>query len=467
MRVVEAPRALDALRKQARRQREVVLQQRGVAAQVDDEHHEPGWIGKLPQAPQRLLEHRHARLEITLQDQYVRQFGLRMQGIATIAVRHPPQRDGLGIGGGRPGEIATVFPGERQREVREPEACRIAQFLRRLEQSLGMVQGRLIMAQEAVPDGEEPVRQRPIARGSIRRRGQRRLQPAVQFRITQMCRWVQKSSAATKSRSARVASPRASNQVMAARRLGNSSSSRVTHSGDMSPPKASGLGLLGQGQAPGREAVARRIALAAGFQLLQPILAHRLQHAEARFALDPLLLAQQTLVDQRGDAVRRHRAVLSAPATASAASIVQPPGKTASRRKTVCSSGESRSWLQAIVSRIVCCRAGRVRAPPVSSGKRGSSRVSSAAGGSTLTRAAASSMASGKPSSRAQISATRRRSHRSRRSPASRPGPAGRRGPPPGSGPDPPPRRDDADPARPVGPARTPARPAAVAVRDW
>ena len=70
--MVEIPRAVDGFRKQARRQREVVLPQRGVAAQVDDVHHEPGWIGEPPQARQRLLEHRHARLEVSLQDQFVR-----------------------------------------------------------------------------------------------------------------------------------------------------------------------------------------------------------------------------------------------------------------------------------------------------------------------------------------------------------------------------------------------------------
>ena len=70
----------------------------------------------------------------------------------------------------------------------------------------------------------------------------------------------------------------------------------------MAPTKCVGLGLLGQGQAPGGESVSGRFALATGFQLLQPILAHRLQHAEARLALDSLLLAQQTLVDQRGHA---------------------------------------------------------------------------------------------------------------------------------------------------------------------
>ena len=86
--------------------------------------------------------------------------------------------------------------------------------------------------------------------------------------------------------------------------------------------------------------------------------------------------------------------------------MVHPPGKTARRRKSVCSSGVRKSWLQAIVLRIVCWRAGRVRAPPVNSGNRCSSRFSSAWGGSILTKAAASSIAKGNPSSREQISAT-------------------------------------------------------------
>ena len=118
--MVQAPRALDALGEQARRQREVVLQQCGVAAQGDDVHHDPGGIGKLPQAPQGLLQHRHACPQIPLQDQFVRQFGLRIQGKAIIAVRQPQQRDGLGIGGGRPGTIPTVFPDEANATCANP-----------------------------------------------------------------------------------------------------------------------------------------------------------------------------------------------------------------------------------------------------------------------------------------------------------------------------------------------------------
>jgi hypothetical protein len=59
-----------------------------------------------------------------------------------------------------------------------------------------------------------------------------------------------------------------------------------------------------------------------------------------------------------------------------------------------------------MASRIVRSRAGASRGPPDRSGNRRSRRASNAAGGSTLTRAAASSMASGNPSRRRQISAT-------------------------------------------------------------
>ena len=89
----------------------------------------------------------------------------------------------------------------------------------------------------------------------------------------------------------------------------------------------------------------------------------------------------------------------------------RPPACSRRRRppaggRAICSSGVSRSWLQAMVSRIVCCRAGRSRPPPVSRGNRFSSRASSTDGGATLMRAAASSIASGRPSRRRQISAT-------------------------------------------------------------
>ncbi len=59
-----------------------------------------------------------------------------------------------------------------------------------------------------------------------------------------------------------------------------------------------------------------------------------------------------------------------------------------------------------MVLRSVCCRAGASRPPLVNTARRWPSRASSACGGSSLMRAAASSIARGKPSRRAQISAT-------------------------------------------------------------
>ena len=99
-----------------------------------------------------------------------------------------------------------------------------------------------------------------------------------------------------------------------------------------------------------------------------------------------LRLAQQALVDQRGNAVERRRGARVGPAalgqTASAASSVQPPAKTARRRNSACSSAVSRSWLQAIAPRMrplarrqVARAAGQQRAAAASS------RASSAAGG--------------------------------------------------------------------------------------
>jgi hypothetical protein len=56
--------------------------------------------------------------------------------------------------------------------------------------------------------------------------------------------------------------------------------------------------------------------------------------------------------------------------------------------------------------RMVRCRAGRSRPPPVNSGSRCCNRARSAGGGRILTRAAANSIASGKPSRCRQMAAT-------------------------------------------------------------
>ena len=59
-----------------------------------------------------------------------------------------------------------------------------------------------------------------------------------------------------------------------------------------------------------------------------------------------------------------------------------------------------------MVARSVRCRSGASRRPPVRTGRARSSRASNWSGGSTRVRAAANSIASGRPSSRRQISST-------------------------------------------------------------
>ena len=92
-----------------------------------------------------------------------------------------------------------------------------------------------------------------------------------------------------------------------------------------------------------------------------------------------------------------------APATASEASSVHPPAKTARRRKSRCSSAESRSYDHSIVARNVRCR-GSASRPPASRSSRLETRSRICAGESAFVRAAASSTASGSESSRAQSS---------------------------------------------------------------
>ncbi len=107
-------------------------------------------------------------------------------------------------------------------------------------------------------------------------------------------------------------------------------------------------------------------------------------------------------------------------------------GTRPAARRAALAAGSSSSWLQSRVASSVCWRAGRSRAPAVSSSSDRSSRPAIASGGSSLLRAAASSSASGRPSSRVQISARRcRRVPPSARS-AGRPrAPARRRARPP------------------------------------
>ena len=102
------------------------------------------------------------------------------------------------------------------------------------------------------------------------------------------------------------------------------------------------LGRPAPGSARRAAALASSTSPAAG-QLLESELAHRLQHPIARLvgvALDAGAAGFAPPAHQRH---RGPEALASGTATASAASRVKPPAKTASRRKSACSSAESRS----------------------------------------------------------------------------------------------------------------------------
>lgn len=92
--------------------------------------------------------------------------------------------------------------------------------------------------------------------------------------------------------------------------------------------------------------------------------------------------------------------------TASIASSVRPPEKMAIRAKSVFSPSSRRVWLHSMAPLRVLCLSGRSLAPPVRSLRRLVRRARMELGGKSFMRAAASSMARGSPSRRAQISAT-------------------------------------------------------------
>ena len=103
----------------------------------------------------------------------------------------------------------------------------------------------------------------------------------------------------------------------------------------------------------------------------------------------------------------RSRTAIAPPAaTASAASIVNPPVNTASRRNRICSGSVSSAWLHSIAPRRVRWRGRAVLLPEESNPNTSSSLAAICWGSSTRARAAASSMARGSPSRRRQICAT-------------------------------------------------------------
>ena len=89
----------------------------------------------------------------------------------------------------------------------------------------------------------------------------------------------------------------------------------------------------------------------------------------------------------------------SSPTICAAIGAVHPPVNTERRRRRRRSSSSRRSQLQSISACSVCCRGTAVRRPPASRRNRSPSRTAMSSGDIADTRAAASSIASGMPSS--------------------------------------------------------------------
>ena len=167
--------------------------------------------------------------------------------------------------------------------------------------------------------------------------------------------------------------------------------------------------VLGEDEAVGGVSAAGERLVPARLEPLLRVFADRLEQEEAGLPAARRRFAQEALVEERPEPVERVDAqVLARVADGLGGFQREASGEDGQAAEELCSSGESRSWLQSIAPRSVCCRAGRSRAPPVRSCSRCSSRASIAAGVSSLTRAAASSIARGRPSSRMQISAVAR-----------------------------------------------------------
>ena len=145
-------------------------------------------------------------------------------------------------------------------------------------------------------------------------------------------------------------------------------------------------------------AAPQRDVLAGGSESLRGELADRLQHPVARLAV-LLAPAKQALVQQGLERVR------VGIAHALRRLVVAAAREDRERTKEPLLLGSSRSYDHSIVARSVCCR-GSASRPAFSRSRRSDSRSTSCSGEKTTVRAAASSSASGRLSSRRQSSVT-------------------------------------------------------------
>ena len=219
------------------------------------------------------------------------------------------------------------------------------------------------------------------------------------------CSHQNRQVAQIRSRAARAGS-RSISQDSAALRLPRRISSRLSQA-SCPAPRSSDLGRLGQGQEVGGVPVVHVVPVTALAQPVQGVLPDGLQQAEPRLVVARLPAgpgccrpASRACPSPAGPLGPRRRRRPRRPA-GRRSRRTRPAGRTAPARRA-----DSRPKLQSSVFLRVRCRSGRSSGPAVSTPIRSSSRASSACGGSSLIRAAASSMASGRPSSLRQISAT-------------------------------------------------------------
>ena len=215
----------------------------------------------------------------------------------------------------------------------------------------------------------------------------------------QSARTIQNSRSALPSRREAWVSPCERLQSKAARKLSSSAWSRSSHAFWSGPevrarPARRKRGSTRDGGP--EDLLPRRLA-----EVVERVLPDRLEHREAGL----LLLVPPAGRGSCRSATPGRRARRVAPADASAASSVQPPAKTARRAKSYGASSleEAVTPVDRRAQSPVPLR--RSRGPPVRRSRRSSSRASSRRR-SRSTRAAASSIASGRPSSLRQIAAT-------------------------------------------------------------
>ena len=191
-------------------------------------------------------------------------------------------------------------------------------------------------------------------------------------------------------------------------RLARRSACRVPHVG--SPPRgraAASRAPLSASASAQRACRSSRAALSPASRAAPRVQAHRLEQAVA--PLGPRSSAiTSDFSTRRASTSAISDASSSSPAqTPSTASSSKPPANTPSRRKSIRSSGSSRSWLHcSVAAQRLLARRRRMAAACAAGGSDRRADPRSPQAPSAANRPAASSSASGRPSSRKQIRAT-------------------------------------------------------------